>query len=810
MRYNIHMSTSNWLKALGIGLGVAAGVGGGLYHRFVRAPLPNLNGRVDLIGLSAPAEVLWDNWGVPHVYAHTTEDMYFIQGYLHAQDRLWQMDLNRRIGSGRLSEIFGERALEADRFLRRVGLRRVAQEETKLLEGEVAQIQAAYCNGVNTFIRNNRERLPVEFTLLRYQPSPWTPVDSLQWAKLLGWSLSVNWDMELFRAQAIASFGQEKVEALEHPYPAGHPLTVPPGATDPLSGEAAASLWKEVGSILGGGMSNAWVVAGNRTESGKPLLVNDPHLHPQLPSVWYEMHLESPEVRVAGASVPGASGIIIGHNQHIAWGVTASLVDTQDLYLERFSDTERKQYQSEKGWQDTQTVQEPISVKGRYEPVLEEVAITRHGPVVSWSANDPLQGYALRSTLLEPSSIAKAGEALPKAKDWGEFRAAVADWSAPVLNMIYADAGGSIGCQLAGRIPRRKAGEGAVPQPGWTGDHEWQGYLTQDEAPHALNPDGGYVVTANNKPAQDSQESPLGGEWIDGYRAQRIQDILQGKERLSADDMQALQMDNESLPAREVARILRDADLHSPYACWARDQITQWDGSMDVESRPAALYQVFRQLLLQRVLSSHLGPGAERYLSATVHPLASTASQTFRGTALFLTLLEEVASGKRVLTPGETPTQLLESVLDEAVKDLGVRLGPKAAAWSWGRLHKVSFKHVLGRGPILSRLFNRGGMPLRGDGDTVHQAAFSLKDPYDATRWTPSYRLIADTSDWDKCRSVHAPGQSGQLGSSHYSDLMALWHRGEYHPMPFSRPAVEQVAASRQMFTPPAWATNAG
>ena len=320
MRYNIHMSTSNWLKALGIGLGVAAGVGGGLYHRFVRAPLPNLNGRVDLIGLSAPAEVLWDTWGVPHVYASTTEDMYFIQGYLHAQDRLWQMDLNRRIGAGKLSEIFGERALEADRFLRRVGLRRVAQEEAKLLEGEVAQIQAAYCNGVNNFIRNNRERLPVEFTLLRYQPSPWTPVDSLQWAKLLGWSLSVNWDLELFRAQAIVSFGQEKVEALEHPYPAGHPLTVPPGATEPLSGEAASSLWEEVGSILGGGMSNAWAVAGNRTESGKPLLVNDPHLHPQLPSVWYEMHLESPDVRVAGASVPGASGIIIGHNQHIAWG----------------------------------------------------------------------------------------------------------------------------------------------------------------------------------------------------------------------------------------------------------------------------------------------------------------------------------------------------------------------------------------------------------------------------------------------------------------------------------------------------------
>ena len=373
MRYNIHMSTSNWLKALGIGLGVAAGVGGGLYHRFVRAPLPNLNGWVDLIGLSAPAEVLWDTWGVPHVYAQTTEDMYFIQGYLHAQDRLWQMDLNRRIGAGRLSEIFGERALEADRFLRRVGLRRVAQEEAKLLEGEVAQIQAAYCNGVNNFIRNNRERLPVEFTLLRYQPSPWTPVDSLQWAKLLGWSLSVNWDLELFRAQAIVSFGQEKVEALEHPYPAGHPLTVPPGATEPLSGEAASGLWEEVGSILGGGMSNAWAVAGNRTESGKPLLVNDPHLHPQLPSVWYEMHLESQDVQVAGASVPGASGIIIGHNQHIAWGVTASLVDTQDLYLERFSDTERKQYQSEKGLQDTQTVQEPISVKGRYEPVLEEV-----------------------------------------------------------------------------------------------------------------------------------------------------------------------------------------------------------------------------------------------------------------------------------------------------------------------------------------------------------------------------------------------------------------------------------------------------
>lgn len=788
------------LGAIGIGLGLAVGLGAGLYHRFVRRPLPELSGTVLLPGLSAPVEVLWDAWGVPHVYAQTSSDLFFIQGYLHAQDRLWQLDLNRHVGAGRLSELFGERTVDMDRFLRRVGLRRAAIEESKLLEDEAADAQSSYCSGINAYLQSHADRLPLEFTLLRYQPEPWTPVDALQWAKLMAWSLSLNWDMELFRAQAMTVLGAEKLAMLERPYPVGHPLTVPPGETEPLSDDKMRPIWQEVAGILGGGMSNGWVVDGARTLTGKPILANDPHLFPQLPSAWYEMHLESPDIRVTGASLPGCPGIVIGHNEHVAWGITAGMVDTQDIYVEKFTDGSHTQYQSENGPLDAAIIREPIRVKGRAEPIIEDVVTTRHGPIVLWNTNNPSQGNALRSTILEPSKITKAGISLLKAVDWTSFREALADWATPALNMVYADVDGNIGYQMVGLLPRRKPGTGYSTLRGWTGEHEWDGFLSLDDAPHTYNPSAHFVQSSNNKPVADSTV-PIVGEWVDGYRGRRIESMLAAKERLGVDDMKTMHMDAYSLPAETVRRLLADIELRSPWACWAQDQLKQWDGRMLPDSRGAALYQSFRQQLFRRLLKPILGEHLETYLSATIHPLASTSTIAVRGTSLFLERMEDLVAGRLAKEMGDASEVIAES-LDEAVNELRRRLGKGTAKWMWGNLHKVTFKHTLGQSGFLARIFNRGPLPLRGDGDTIHQAAFSVRDPFAASRWMPSLRFIANTSDWDKSLSMHAPGQSGQLTSPHYDDLLQLWRRGDYHPMPFSRGAVEELATSRQKFLP--------
>jgi len=835
------MSSSSVPKALGLTLGLVLGGVGSLYYCLVRRPLPAYTGSTALRGLDGDVEVLWDRWGVPHVYAGTQDDAFFAQGYLHAQDRLWQMEMNRRIGSGRLSEIFGARTLEADRFLRRVGLRRVARQEMDLLDDETAAMMTAYCSGVNAFLMTHQSRLPMEFNLLRFRPEAWSPLDSLTWAKLMGWSLSLNWDVELYRARFLSLLGPEAAAAIEQAYPQGHPITVTPGTPSAggpaISGEELAAL----AGVIQGAFSNAWVVKGERSATGKPFLANDPHLIPQLPSTWYEMHLECPQFQVSGASMAGAPGIVIGHNQHIAWGLTASMVDSQDVYIEEFSHDDPLRYKHKGRWRRATRVKETIRVKGQREAVIEEVRTTLHGPVIScrttWNGSSSLptgqaglrslqiedliepegsseperpagglndlpgksgsdKAFALRSTLLEPNHLSRAALELALARDWGAFRAALSHWAAPALNFLYADAAGHVGYQLAGRMPRRVQGTGYVPSPGWTGQHEWDGYLDFGELPSAFDPPEGYLVNANNRPMPDGGTSEsIYGEWIDGYRAQRIEEMLLSHRKLDADAIRQMQMDALSLPAQELQHLLKDVQPSSPDARWALNKIMQWDCRVSERSVGAAIYEVFRLTLMRKALLPVLGPHTPDYFGMQIHPFGGTTAYQFRGSSFFLRLAKEQSESDG--------GGVISESLEETVGFLRERFGNDASQWRWGRLHRVSFNHALGQQPLLGLFLNRGPYPLMGDMDTPHQASFSLREPYDATRWQPSLRFIADTSDWDKCLMVHAPGQSGQVGSSHYDDLISLWRGGEYHPMPFSRSAVESLAVSRQLFTAP-------
>ena len=757
-------------------------------------------------------DVRWDRWGVPHVYAQSQGDLFFIQGYLHAQDRLWQMDFHRRAGAGRLSELFGQRTLEADRFLRRVGLRRAAREESQGLEAESLSTISAYSRGVNAFLERHRSRLPMEFALLRFRPESWAPVDSLQGAKLMSWGLSLNWDVELFRARFLAELGPEAAARLEPPYPAGHPLTTPPGSVQAESPDYGAGMESALAAFTAGGFSNAWVVSGSRSHTGKPLLANDPHLMPQLPSPWYEMHLECPFFRVAGVSLAGAPGIVIGHNQHIAWGITASLVDTQDIFVERFSGDRPRQYEYRGEWHEAVSVQETIRVKGRRDHVVEEVLSTHHGPIISWGQEGSGRAFALRSALLKPGQMVKAALELGRARDWTEFRAALAHWAAPSVNFLYADVAGNIGYQLAGRTPRRPPGTGIVPLAGWTGDHEWGGFLAQEELPFSYNPAQGYIVNANNKMAEDGP-AYIAGEWVDGYRAKRIADLLLSKDKLDPADIQRMHLDTLSLPALELQRLLQGVRASSPEARWALERFLSWDGRVVPESMEAALYQALRLRLFRNLLAPLLGSRVEDFFGTHVHPLGTTSAYQYRGTSLLLGLVRELSGPDKDKDRGAGQLgrdEALSRSLEEAAADVRQRLGTDASRWNWGRLHGVAFRHVLGQGRVLGRLLNRGPYALRGDGDTVHQAAYSLQEPYGATRWLPSYRFIADLADWDRCLSIHVPGQSGQPGSPHYDDLIGPWLRGEYHPMPFSREAVEAAAVTRQSFAPGRSLDNGG
>ena len=520
--------------------GLAAATGAALLHR----PLPQTDGTLAAPGLRAPVEIVRDRWGVPHLRAGNNADLFFAQGYVHAQDRLWQMELQRRTALGQLAAIFGPVALDSDRFLRVLGFGRIAREEAAALGDPEREAVVAYCRGVNAFLAANRRRLPLEFAILRCRPRPWEPADVLSFGKVMALDLSNNWTSEIIRARIVATLGATRAALLDPAWADADPLTLPADTTysaDFGAGalRAAAAAEPFAGERDGAQGSNAWVVGGARTASGGPLLANDPHLALTLPALWYENHLSGGDYAVTGASIPGTVGVTIGHNARIAWGVTNGMNDIQDLYIERFDPADRTgaRYEFRGAWEEATIVREAIVVRER--PPLartrtETVAVrlTRHGPVVS-DLLPPGAGHtpdeatlALRWTALEPGRLQRAILALNRAGDWDEFRAALRDWTVPPQNFIYADGAGHIGYALGGAIPIRAQGDGRLPVPGWTGEWEWTGTIPPDEHPHALDPAAGLVVTANNRIVGDDYPHPLPGEWAPGYRAARIRELL--------------------------------------------------------------------------------------------------------------------------------------------------------------------------------------------------------------------------------------------------------------------------------------------
>src|SRR3989440_6677932 len=809
-----------WRKTLTMAAGLAGLAGGayGAYYLLMRRPLPKKSGKLTLQGLHEGVEVLTDRYGVPHIYAQNEEDLYFAQGYIHAQERLWQMELNRRTASGRLSEIFGKISIETDRFSRRLGMHRAAAAEVPRLSENSKRILDAYAHGVNAYIEHNKNKMPIEFSLLRFKPTPWQIMDSILWAKMMGWNLCGNWETEIIRARIVAMLGAKRAAKLEAGYDPKHPLIIPPGVEYRGVNLGMLEQYEQLKQLSGFGImgaSNNWVVDGTMTTTGAPILCNDPHLGQAAPSIWYECHLVAGDTNVIGASFPGTPGVIIGHNRHIAWGITNAVSDVQDLYIEKFNPQNPHQYEYQGKWEEAQVILEEIKVRGAKTPLIEEVRITHHGPIltsVSLSGKDNQPGkngnnhasaelpLALRWPGLEQCHIISAVQKMNQATNWEEFRDALRDWDVPPQNLIYGDKEGNIGYVMAGAIPIRAQGQALLPSPGWTGEYEWTGFIPFDELPQTYNPQQHFIVTANNRVVDDDYPYYITNEWLNGYRAQRIRDLLTSKGKLAPTDMALIQGDQYSLPAVEIVPHILSLQTSAPLEKAALDVLHTWNYILAPASVGGAIYTTFLHKFQVIVFGAMFGDDetlVHGYMGRGSSILAPINGYASRSKPLLIRLLNEhddswfadsaIPNGPRSWDAARS------SAFTAAVEDLREKLGSDISQWQYGKIHKMTYNHVLGTIKPLDKIFNRGPFPLGGDVDTVNMGATLPHQP-ETVITIPSFRQIVNLADMKASSSGHSPGQSGHPASKHYADFIKPWREVKHHPMLFERSAIEANA----------------
>lgn len=801
-----------WLVAGLAGLAVLAGAS---WWWLFRAGRPRVSGSMDLPGLAGTVEIRRDRWGIPHVRAGSIADAFYGQGFVHAQDRLWQMELQRRTAAGRLSEVFGPLALAADRFLRTLGIYRATEAEIAHLDPEERENVEAYCRGVNAVIAGAGGRLPPEFRLLGCKPEPWVLADSLSWAKVMSLGLSLNWEQELLRAKLAQRVGPELAARIGQHYPADQLLITGPEAgeggdpaTELLRGYEAAKPFLSMGTT---GASNNWVVSGSRTDTGKPLLANDPHLAVGLPSVWYEAHLAAPGLDVTGATLPGTPGVILGHNQQVAWGFTNSGADVADLYIEKWHPTENA-CEFEGIWEPVTTIRETIRVKGK--PDLEQtVYVTRHGPVLAGGPGSSGPALSLRWATLDPAHIIRAVVGMNTAGSAAEFREALRHWPTPSQNIVFADTEGDIGYVMAGVVPIRKNGTGLTPVPGWTGEYEWTGWVPFEDLPQSWNPDCGYIVTANNAAVDHTYKHHITWDWMPDYRARRIRELLTLNPRVTARDFAAIQMDVYCIPGPEFASHLRHLLLTDPLEQKALALLLAWDGYLTPESTGGAIYQAVVHHALRRafgaivgddLLDTWLGKGRDPVLS----PVNINAAR-----ALTVLLKELRVRDRSFLVPQDAAAaamapdsdpwdSMLAASLADGVAYLRRTLGDDPAGWQWGKLHRLVLIHPMGTVKPLNLIFNGPTLPIGGDAQTPCSVGWVPDRPFAAGAWAPSFRQIADLADLSRSLAVYPGGQSGFPGHRHYLDLFRLWYRGEYHPMLFEEGEIERNSLDRLTLNP--------
>jgi penicillin G amidase len=762
-----------------------------------RASLPDVEGEVEIDGLDGPVEIVRDRWGIPHITATTDADAIAALGWCHAQDRLWQMELNRRIGAGRLSEVFGKRTVQTDRYLRTVGFRARAEQIAAELDPGPRSLLEAYCLGVNAWLATD-PKLPPEFGLLGLQPEPFTPADGLTWMKMMALSLGSDASQEYARTRLYETMDPAMADLLLASHP-GDPVIMPPaGDSDGAADGGTARLDPAGGAPPGlrallpidvqGLGSNNWVVHGDHTTTGSPLLANDPHLQLSMPSVWYLAHLRGDRLHVAGATFPGLPLVVIGHNEHVAWGLTNVNPDVQDLVLERFDPADPLRVAFEGGFEDVVVREERIEVKGGKNVVLQ-VRETRHGPIMTEFYDELDSEVALRWTALQPGDRSvEAFSGVNLAASVEEAAAALEHYQGPAQNFALADDDGHIGWVAAGWVPLRPDGDdGNLPVPGWDGQHEWLDYVPFEGLPQAFDPERGWIVTANNRPVGDDFPYPLGDDWSAPYRARRIEQRLTDALPISPEGMAAIQSDTTSLLALELIGPFRTALRHDPRVAAL---VREWEGEMATDSVGATVFQAWLRQLTPALVADEAGERADlvRSINATVlHRCYVLGDCPF---------CDDVTTEDTT----ETCEDMAELAMDRALVMLTERLGEHPPDWTWGSLHHTVFHHQLAALPVLRRLLDRS-VPRDGGPYTVNVAWSSSSAPF-RNHWGPSYRQVLDPSDWDASRFMHTTGQSGHPASPHYDDLIESWLHCRSIPLAFTDQAVEEVTSRVQILMP--------
>ncbi|HEY8187896.1 MAG TPA: penicillin acylase family protein [Pyrinomonadaceae bacterium] len=773
---------------------------------------------IAVAGLRDQVTVRRDERGIPFIQAKNNEDLYFAQGYVTASDRLWQMDLLRRTERGELAEVLSAGpnniALEQDKQHRTLGFAHVVDAELAQMTPDSRALLEAYAKGVNALIASlDAKTLPPEFQILQYRPKPWTPADSLLISKVFAEGLSSTWRLDIMRA-ALASLPVEKRAGLMPETSPNDVLVVGKDLKDTnqktttarstqsnefFSGETLLELARNeevanqalarVGLYAEGlAASNNWVVSGKHTVTGKPLLANDPHLPPAAPSIWYMVHLSAPGLRVAGVSAPGGPGVILGHNDRIAWGMTNVGPDVQDLYEEKFDPANAKRYLTPAGWRDAEIRHEEIKVRKGFtdsatDSVPLDVTITRHGPIIFEKAG---KRYALRWTALDPKlNSPDSVYQINRAHDWKEFNAALTSFTAPTQNIVYADVDGHIGYHAAGVVPIRKSGDGSVPYDGSTDEGEWIDFIPIDKLPKLFDPPSGIIVTANQRIVGSDYPYFLTHSWAQPYRARRILDLLNQKPKLSTEDFRRVQGDVYSIGyvmfAREISKILRplltpdDAKLRE-----VLDSFDSWDGLVNADSKVAPLLAQMRSAFRSRILTAALGDDLVK---------------TYQWSNFDTTIDRLISEQPKDWLPKEynSYAELLRACYQDARAALTKNIGADESRWTWGEMVKVRFNHPLAGAPLVGLQFAIPPFPQNGTGGLA--ATVNVGAPV-------SMRLIADTSNWDNTQQGIPLGESGIPAGPHWNDQLADWRAVTPREFPFSEAAIAKATKSSLLMTP--------
>jgi penicillin amidase len=767
------------------------------------ASQPQIDGTIRVPGLSAPVDVVRDAYGIPHIYAKAAADAWFALGFVHAQDRLWQMEMNRRIAAGRMAEVLGPNALDTDRFLRTLGVRRNAEAIYAGLGNETRGVLDAYARGVNAYLTQRKGPLPPEFLLTQAPvPEPWQPADSIGWQTMMAWDLGGNWTQELLRMRLSQRLSLEQINQFLPPYPGDRQVVTQDytqlyrklaGTTAQL--EAVAAIAPP--SLIEGMGSNNWVVSGALSTTGKPLLANDPHLGLAVPAVWYFAHLSAPGMNVIGATLPGIPGVVLGHNDRIAWGFTNTAPDVQDLYIERINPGNARQYQTPAGWADFDVRTETIKVKGQADLHLQ-VRATRHGPVITGAlpilAKAPLDAakyvVSFSWTALRPDDrTLQAGINLARSRNWNEFLDGVRDFSAPQQNIVYADVDGNIGFIAPGRVPVRKPEndlKGLAPAPGWDARYDWDGFIPFEQLPRQYNPASQRIVTANQKIVGDRYPWFITSEWALPYRANRIMDLLSSQQTHSLNSFAAIQKDDVSLAARELLPLVRTAKPLSARAAMALDTLARWNGAMDAQRMEPLVFNAWMREASREIFTDELGEALMKdywELRNVFQPMISVLKNT-DGAAAWCADADK---------PRQTCAEILSNSLETALSDLERRYGADMAQWQWGRAHVALSEHrPFGKVEALAGFFDIR-IPTPGDTYTVNVGRYNLRDAKEpfASRHAPSMRALYDLSNLENSLFIHSTGQSGNVFSPLYRNFTERWAEVRYLPMKTSRTAVE-------------------